>query len=337
MTGRDPLGRVQESEPAGRTPAWKNGPQIGMAPIGKPDEARSWDGWRRESGRSSEIWSCDSCDAQLDVQPDGRRKIVTPHKDLLFDSLYPEEWARVAAGLEPGAGNASCNGCDADYFVDDVSLTLLDARDDPFGFSERYLGRRIGFEDARWLAVGKESPNPGLHCPKCDSEFDQDGEYLRLVRSHSTALSKYAGEPFTLEDWHRIAQKLPTVGDQQAFVQGIEKAIEMAYVEGRLWFDAKQTMIWNGSATELSEGREANLTVTEKEISFGGALRRSRIPLDALVSATAHDNTLALAYRGASQPVEYDVEPMELSVALKSGARSATLTAAHLARRLTSQ
>ena len=82
-------------------------------------------------------------------------------------SLYPEEWARVASGLEPGTGNAHCLTCDADYFVEAGTITLLSAREDPFGFAEIQLGRLLTLEEVRWLAVGKESPRPGVVCADC--------------------------------------------------------------------------------------------------------------------------------------------------------------------------
>ncbi len=306
----------------------------GMSPADKPDEFKTWDDWRALSGRSIEIWHCDSCDAQFDALPDGRRKLVTKAKDLGFDRLYPEEWARVAAGLDPGAGNAVCNACEADYFVDDASLTLLGAKEDTFGFAEYQVGRHLDLEDVRWLAVGKESPNHGLVCPKCDTELDRDSDFFRLVRSHNPHLSRYIGEPFTFEDWHRIAQGLPTIGDEGDFQAGIESAIAQAYVEGHIGFDNGNDLLWKGPAS--LDDQEATLTITAGEIVFGGLLRKDRRPLDALTAARGQSDTLTLTFRGSTEPVEYEIDPMELSVVLESGPRTVVLNAEHLAARLSS-
>lgn len=304
----------------------------GMAPIEKPEDFKTWEEWRAASGRSGEVWRCDSCEAQFDTQPDGRRKLMTKATDLGFTCLYPEEWSRVAAGLNPGSGNAVCNGCEADYFVDDQSLTLLDSPEDAFGFAERQIGRLLNMEDVRWLAVGKESPNPGLVCRHCDTEFDRDADYFRLVRSHNPTLSRYDGEPFTFEDWHRIAQNLPTIGDQANFIQGIDDAIATAYARGEIGFDSRNELIWKGPASR--DDQDATLTITTEDIIFGGLLRKDRQPLDALTGARGQGDLLTLTYRGSPNPVEYELDPVELSVTLESGPRSVVLNAEHLASRL---
>lgn len=306
-----------------------------MYPLGKPEEDRSFAEWRAESGRSTEIWQCDSCEAQFDLMPDGRRRLMTKAKGVEYASLYPEEWARVAVGLDPGAGNAFCNGCEADFFLDGKTLTLLDAREDIHGFGEHHLGRLIDLEDVRWLAVGKESPHPGLSCPHCDTEFDKDGDFFRLIRSHNPALARFDGEPFTFEDWHRIAQRLPTAGDEQAFVEGIQDAIARAYRQGEIGFDSENEVLWRGPATRLEDGAEATLTITRSEIAFGGLLRKSRRPMDALTGAGASQDQLALTFRGVAKQDEYVLEPIELSVSLESGEKSAVINAEDLAARLT--
>ncbi len=312
----------------------------GMTPIADPMAEQTWDEWRTVSGRSEEIWRCDSCGAQLDSAPDGRRKIVTKAKDVEFECLYPEEWARVAAGLQPGSGNAVCNACEADYYLGESgdsrakNLTLLDAHDDPFEFAEHHLGRLLNQEDARWLAVGKESANPGLYCRHCETEFDREGDSYRLVRSHNPALARFDHEPFSFEDWHRLAAGLPTLSNEAAFVDGIEQAIARAYVAGELGLDSENRLLWKGPAICVADDQEAALTITRDEIVFGGLLRKTRQPMDALTSVEGHDDRLTLIFRGTIEPVEYDLSGIELSVELTSGIRTARICAEHLAARL---
>ncbi|MCC7228784.1 MAG: protein kinase, partial [Fimbriimonadaceae bacterium] len=126
--------------------------------------ARPWSDYLAESGRSEFVMHCDNCRSQFDELADGRLLAVVSNGNLRYDRLYPEEWDCVAAGLEPGTGNAECLVCSADFYVDGDQVTLLATKDDPFGFAKEHLGRLLTFEDNRWMAVGKFSPNPGLVC-----------------------------------------------------------------------------------------------------------------------------------------------------------------------------
>lgn len=305
-----------------------------MAPLGRPEEALPWSEWRTKSDRSEEIWACDACPAQLDSMPDGRRQLVTEAKGMKHVCLYPEEWARVAAGLEPGAGNAVCNACEADFYVENTNLTLLGTEEDPYQFGERHLGRLLGAEEARWLAVGKESPRPGLVCIHCHTELDREGDFLRLVQTSNSPLARYEGEPFTMEDWHRLAQGLPVKSDQANFEAGLEEAIVDAYIRGEIGIETGTKAIWKGPAVSVADGQSATLSISDKEIVFGGLLRKNRIPLDAVIEANAVGDILELRLRGSDDPDEYEISPIELSVQLKSGAKTARLEASHLAERL---
>ncbi len=293
----------------------------------------SFDDWRRMSGRSTEVYRCDGCFAQFDTMPDGRRKQILPAEDAR--TLYPEEWARVSMRLDPSAGNAECDHCGAEFDVDENRVSLISAHEDPFGFAKRYAGRLLSWDDIRWLGIGKESPTAGLVCYGCGSEFDHDREYLRLVKTENTKLIRNVDEPKTLEDWHRISQGLPELHDEEAFRAQMDDAVANAYIVGEIGVDSTGQTIWNGNAKRLHETQQSgNLTVRANEIAFGGMLRKWRMPLDAVMAASADGHVLILTLSGEREPFEFEIEPIELTAMLKSGKRTVHLDASDLARRI---
>lgn len=283
------------------------------------------------SERSAEVWLCDGCEAQFDLLEDGRWGQVSP-KPRKYHALYPEEWARVAANLPPGAGNAACSVCRADYFVDNDRLTLLSSEIDPHRFAAEHLGRLIDAESARWLGVGKDSPSPGLVCSECLTELDFDGDYLRLVKTKHRRLVRLVGQPKKLIDWHRIALGLPEVHEEDDFRTDVSTAIRVAYETGEIGFDAKNDVIWKGPATR--DGQSGVLSVARGEITFGGLIRKWRVPADAIVNAQAHRDRLELHLSGDEEPEVFDLVPVELTVHLKSGDHSVCLNSESLALRL---
>jgi serine/threonine protein kinase len=297
--------------------------------IGPPKTAEEW---REQSGRSAESWVCDGCDAQYDLLDDGRWGQVQP-KPKRYQALYPEEWARVAAGLPPGAGNAACDACRADFFIDDNRLTLLTTETDPHGFAAAHLGRLLDVEDVRWLGVGKESPVPGYVCADCGTELDIDGDYLRLVRSPNRLLRHSIGEPKKLGDWHRVAQDLPEVHEEADFRAEALVAVRHAYETGEIGFDSRNEVIWKGSATR--DRQTGTLSIVKDEIVFGGLIKKWRAPLDAIVGASGRGDVLELRLSGEEEPSWYEIAPVELTIRLESGAQTVTLNAESLALRLT--
>lgn len=288
--------------------------------------------WRQKSGRSIEIWDCPSCEAQFDLLADGRWAQAAPRPDRPRH-YYPEEWARLAAGLSPGAGNAWCEACDADYWQEDQRITLLDAPTDPRGFAARYLGQALGVEDVRWLGVGKTSGEPGLICDACETEFDRYAEYQRLVFSPNRRLRRHLGEPRVLEDWHRIAHDLPTIDQAGEYEAAFEPALRQAYIDGSLSFDDQGTT-WRGKARYPEEEGFQTLTITDRELIFGGAFRKWRMPVDAILRAEAEGDLIYLAVSGESEELAFEVLPLELVAHLRSGRRSFEVTAEDLAARL---
>jgi len=306
--------------------------EISGATMTLEGQSASLNEWRARLGRSEAVWDCISCDGLLDVMPDGRLQQVFPAsaKTRVF---YPEEWARIAAGLEPSAGNAWCDACSADYWVEDDRMTLLDAPRDPYGFGRQYTGRAIATEDARWLGIGKSSGLAGLICEACHTEFDRDGEFHRLIASPNRELTEYLGLPKVLEDWHRLAQGLPTINEVAAFEESIEPILRQAYHAGTISFDDAGT-VWRGKAVRTDSEEEGILTVTQGEINYGRVFRKWRVPLDALLQAEAEGDSLTLFVSGQAEPVHFEVVPVELAAHLKSGSRDFEVTAEDLVARL---
>lgn len=299
--------------------------------------------WRHESGRSSIVYCCTGCEAQLDEMPDGRWKQTIPAHTLRWNCLYPDEWARVAAGLQPNSGNAECDACGADYFVEGETLTLTHAATDPHGFGARYMGRMLTFEAVRWLGIGKESPVPGLVCEDCGIEFDSDGPYLRLVSTDSTQLIRHIGEVATLEDWHRMADELPTVSHQSEFEKEFDEAIIESFETGQIGLNERnESEIWSGQARRwilnedggADEGGWAKLSITRETVVYGGLIRKLKIPFAAIERVEANANRIRFTISGDEEPLLLEIEPVELTAQLDSGKRSVVLEAQRLATRL---
>jgi len=298
------------------------------------EEEHSGDEWRERSGRSAEVWACDDCETQLDLERDGRWRLARPAAVQGHDRLYPDEWARVALGLPPGAGNAECDTCGADFYLEEDRLTLLDVSADADGFAGRYIGRALDRDSVRWLGVGKSSGQAGPVCRACDTEFDRDGEYLRLVASPHRRLVRHIGQPRTLADWHRIGQRLPMVDEEPAFVEGVSTAIRDGYRAGSIGFDPENEILWRGRAVREGDDKSATLTVTRAEVLFGGLLRKWRVPFDAVIAADAREDRLSLRLSGHVEEEVFGLEAMALIVHLRSGDRHVTLTAGDLAVRI---
>jgi len=296
------------------------------------EESATFSEWHRRSGREDFVLDCIACEGLFDEMPDGRWQQIfpVPASPQIF---YPEEWARIAVGLDPNTGNAYCDACSADYWIEDARMVLLDAPRDPFGFGRQYLGRSIATEDARWLGIGKSSGMPGLVCDGCHTEFDRDGDFHRLISSPNRNLRDFLGQPRVLEDWHRIAQGLPTIDQVADFEDSIEPMLRQAYYGGTISFDDAGSL-WKGNAIRLDNEEEGTLKVTEYEVTFGRGLRKWRVPVDALLRATAEEDDLTLFVTGQSEAICFEVFPVELVAHLKSGNRSFEVNAEDLIARL---
>ncbi len=299
-------------------------------------ETRSWGEWGALHPRSSVVSICDGCRAQFDHEPDGQWRKVWPKPAIGgHRRLYPEEWARVAAGLDPGAGNMVCDVCEADFFGEGESVTLLAAAEDPFQFAAENLGRLLHWEDLRWLGVGKVSAHPGLTCGGCHTEFDRDGEYWRLIRSEHRALQPWVDSLHNWADWHRLAQELPRVHEDGSAEESVQAAIVESYRAGELDFDGKGTL-WRGPAERLMASGvvKGSLVVRDGELVHGPAFRKERLPIEVIEQAAVEGDQITFWLRGETQPVAYRVADIEMTVHLRSGQRSVTLRAEDLAARL---
>ncbi|HVT14309.1 MAG TPA: protein kinase [Fimbriimonadaceae bacterium] len=299
--------------------------------VGSEEPGHTSAEWRDICERSAEVWVCDGCEAQYDLLEDGRWGQVTP-KPKRYHALYPEEWARIAAGLPPGAGNAACDVCRADFFIDDNRLTLLTTEIDTHGFGAEHLGRLLDAEDVRWLGVGKDSPHPGYVCIDCGTELDFDGDYLRLVKTAHRQLIRHIGEPKKLVDWHRTALGLPEVHEEQGFRTDVLTAIRYAYEDGEIGFDSRNDVSWKGPATK--ERQSGTLVIAKGELQFGGLIKKWRVPADAIVSVSGNGDVLAIQVGGEEEPTVFELAPVELTVRLGSGDHAVMLNAESLARRL---
>jgi uncharacterized C2H2 Zn-finger protein len=226
-----------------------------------------------------------------------------------------------------------CSTCEADYFVDGERVTLLGAFEDPFGFAEANVGRLLTWESMRWLGAGKFSQRPGSTCSRCQTEFDDEDDYLRLVRTSHPILFRLVGTLQTFEDWHRIARGLPRVDEEDAFEASFEAAIRAAYLEGKLCYDDRNTF-WKGWAIRLSDETEGTLIANPEELSFGGRLRRDKTPLELIISAKCEGSVLRVHVRGKRELLEFDVTETELPAHLASGDRIIELDSQDLAARI---
>lgn len=306
-------------------------------------EYRTEQEWLADSGRSSEVQLCDGCGAQFDVNADGRWSLRLPERASRYAELYPQEWCRVANGLPPFAGNAECDSCGADFELDALRMTLLAASQDPYGYSERFSGRPVLIEDVRFLGVGKHTQNPGCVCLDCGTEFDEESGHLRLIQSSFAPLVPEIGRLHSLEDWNRIARRIPLKGEEGAFEADFDKALVKAYRTGGVVAKRKgeRELIWRSPAqvfevadTEWKPLFRAKLEVYSSEMTYGGLLRRKRFPLEAIQSVECRESRLRLTVYGEANPMGIEVSPMRFESKLQSGKRSVELSAGDLAARL---
>jgi len=291
-------------------------------------EERLWGEWLMLSGRSKEAWICDLCEAQYDVQENGRWR-EHGKRDGEIEEYFPDEWARIAAGLKPDAGNTTCSFCGADFWAKDDTLTLLEFHEDPYRFGHRYLEQTLNNADIPWLGAGKTSGNRGLLCPQCDTEFDEDGQFLTLVHSPSARLTRAMGRALVMEDWHRMAQGLPLVAEENEFDGQVDEALKQAFKQGEIPFNPRELdLIWEGEAAELErqddewvEVSDGDMTITTNHITYGKLMRRWRVPVSAILDLSVKDDVLAITLSGEAEPRRFALTPVVFEVDLSSGRR----------------
>lgn len=301
----------------------------------------TWDDWRKVSGRSEQVWECDTCKAQFDELQDGRWRIHNCDQTLPEVEMYPEEWARVAAGDTPGSGNAKCQACGTRYILDQDMVTVLDGESvDPNGFARSYRYQALHIEAARWLAKGKQSFNNGWVCPSSDIEFDETPEGLKLIRTSQSSMGRHIGEVKTMEEWHRIAQGLPAGDAAQELDEEIVRAVRGDFEDGRLPFvRSNESLLWKGHASNVEFNgktlkRRRWIKADKLSITWSKGLGKASLGLDQIVSAHADENDELVLRLAGGEKARLVIEPVHITVNLTSGPFSTTLTAAQLAGRL---
>ncbi|HRJ27533.1 MAG TPA: serine/threonine-protein kinase [Fimbriimonadaceae bacterium] len=303
-------------------------------------EPATWAEWRRASGRAEEVWCCDACPGQFDVLDDGRWRLSSASARG-HTTLFPEEWARVAAGLDPDQGNAECPSCGADFFSHEGRLTLLATAEDPYGFARQYLGQALSSEAVAWVGVGKTSGHPGLLCESCHSEWDWSGRSLQLVSSPQGLLRAQGGEVLSLEDWHRCARGLPLVGDEANLDAEIEAALRQSYRQAQplgtrdsddwIWEGPAERVDWDGDAWRVE--LKGQLKIGAGTIRWGRGLRKFSIGVRMLARVELEEDVLTLAFRDGTE-FNLLIEPITLEAGLQSGPMRIELTAEDLVARL---
>jgi serine/threonine protein kinase len=297
----------------------------------------AWLDLEKRAGRPADVDECDVCHAQFDTLEDGRRQRMTD--DPLNDGwtvLFPDEWARVAAGLNPDSGNAACSCCGADWHAEDRTLTLLaDGVEDPYGFADENLGRLMTEHDIKHLGVGKLSGNPGPVCHACGTEFDTEGESLALIRSTNATLTAMKGEVKSLQDWHRAAQGLPEAGQESDLDDRVLAALSAGYSRGDLSFSDRNTeLIWKGQGKLVDTDKRVKVVFTDEYLQVMAGLKKWEYDLDQLISSEGKGDFLILDFRDQDGQLRLEIEPVTLEAQLSSGPQKVTLEAEDLAARL---
>jgi serine/threonine protein kinase len=297
--------------------------------------------WLPLGGRGEFIATCESCSAEWDLT-DGQMTLRSAPEDPFgvtaeHSSLSAAEWARVAMNLPPDAGNFGCDVCGADYFVEGDTVTLVDAETDAFGFLAAYQGKRLAAPELGFLAVGKSSGRDGLLCASCSTEFDFDGDYLRLRRATTASLAPHVGEARPADDWYRIAKGVPTLDQEAAYVEEFLGLLRQGLLTGDIEW-APSGLVWESEAERVTRAGEELELVAKGVLRIGAGLlefsaraRSVRIPHDAVQEASAEDDLLCLRITGEPEALLLVIPPEELTMEMHSGSYTVRLTASDCA------
>lgn len=222
-------------------------------------ETKTESEWIEISLRTERVLECETCCAQFDCLQNGKLKLVHINDDPFgigsaHTILLPEEWSRISHRLDLDSGNAECNTCGADYFIEGESITLLNADHDPFNFANHFQGRKWSMDAVRWVGAGKNSGNEGVICEGCATEFDYSGDYLRLHASEHPLIKQYIGRAFPLEDWHRLSQSLPTIDEEYRIREEIHSVIFNGILNQEIQlYDTQPDTIWESECTVIDD------------------------------------------------------------------------------------
>lgn len=299
------------------------------------EQISTWEDWFAASLRSIECEICDSCGAQYDLQKNGALMQIHPKpKKDGYSCLFPDEWARVAAHMEPGRGNAECSSCGADYHLEEGQISLLVAPTDPHGVAGILQGTSLSTEEAQWVAAGKLSGTRGPVCVKCGTEFEENENGLELAYTTCTPLRPYVGVTHSLENWQRLGQRLPIAGNEGELVDELLETTREGYRNAEIPFkQGTADLHWAGPAILMGDQSESKGTVrVEKETMIHARLlHKVALPWTQFKITVSHD-TMTLS--NETQQWVLQVEPIEWVVRHESGTYRLTLTAKDLLARL---
>jgi hypothetical protein len=207
------------------------------------------DEWRALAQRSKEIVECDNCHAQWD-SANGQWKLVAattdPHgvaEREMGRSHGKLEWAKIGAGVGPEDGNLYCPTCDGqwDFQRDARLIKLLRFGSAAPAWAQPYLGQTVPLPVWSFASSGKTSGQAGALCPNCKTEWDEAPGGLQLVATGAPALQGREGQVFSLQDWQRIGQGLPSGADATALRSELQRLIALKQSESTRWLSTQNT------------------------------------------------------------------------------------------------
>lgn len=290
--------------------------------------------WLPLSGRSRIVVHCETCKAHWDEHEDGSMSLFRWEEDPFgvarkHRALTKAEWAKVGVRLRPDSGNMTCSKCDADFLADGEEIVPLHADHDPYGFIADYKGCRLTPDSLRFLGVYKTSGNPGPVCGDCRTEFDAEGDYLRLRATVNPALAAYVDQARPFEDWHRLARGLPAIDEEAAWRDAYEGALRRALVTGEVrWADKKKAdLLWRSDAELIEPQARGRMLLYRESIEFQSKRNGWAAPRDVVRGVTAQDDVVTLDVVGRPEPLDFRIRPETVSIELASGKREVLLDA----------
>jgi hypothetical protein len=248
-----------------------------------------------------------------------------------YQSLTKSEWAKVGLRLKPDSGNMTCNKCDADFLETEGEVIPLGVEHDPYGFMAEYQGCKLPIDSLRYLGVYKTSGKDGPVCAECRTEFDAEGDYLRLRAASNPTLQSYADQARPLEDWHRLARGLPAVDEEAQWRSNFDEALRRALLTGEIsWADRKKPEVLWRSDAQLA-GARGRMLLHPDRIEFQARKNGWSAPLDVVRSVDVDGDEVSVDVVGEAEPLMFRIEPETVSVDLKSGRRQVVLDAADFA------
>ncbi len=297
--------------------------------------------WLPLSGRSATIVYCETCTAHWDEGEDGAIALFRWREDPFdvakkYQSLSKLEWARVGLRLKPDAGNLVCSKCDADFLQEGDEVIPLHALRDPYEFMADYKGRKLQFESLRYLGVYKTSGKDGPVCAECRTEFDAEGDYLRLRGTSHAALTTHIDEARPLEDWHRLARGLPAIDEESEWLRQFDTEVRKALLSGEIpWADRKKPeLLWRSDAELEDPPSRGRIVLLRDRIEFESRRNKLSAPVDTVRSVSAEGDLVTIRMVGEPEPLVFRIDPETVAVDLESGQRKAMLTAADFAESL---